>query len=121
MAISKADMSFYSGQWGVAFSGEGAGTESVKPPDATGKSSTAYIKEMQLCCASTVQVHFYDGSTGDKLPGLQCISGGAVSQLWDFGMDGLKTLGNKDNTDAICVSVTGAGLYTGYVKGYWGS
>lgn len=115
MAIAKADVSFLSSKFGVAFSGEGAGTELLKRPDST--TLGIHLEKLQLCCASTVFVQFYDGSTGTKLAGLQCVSGAAVSQEWDFGNEPIITL-NNDTTDSICVSVTGAGLYTGFLKGY---
>ncbi len=119
MAILKNDFSTFGSEWNVTFVGSGSGTNILKTRDTT-TTSTAHIKKIHLSCMSEVGVNIFDGSTGTKLNGLQCVSGASVSQVWDYSNQPIMALGG-DDTDSICISVTNnTGEYLGFIQGYWG-
>ncbi len=113
-----ADFTFNTGKKGKSFSCIPTEASTAQLIDKGDHSKAAcYIEYVQLTCAS-YSAKIYDGSAGGALEGM-CFTTSQVNQVWDFKDDPLVWL-TDDNTESICVSCGGAGLYSGFIKYYWG-
>lgn len=119
--LVQGDFTFNSGKWGHSFYCVATEASVTLIVDAADHSqSAAYIEYIQLSCSSGSLPAIYDGSAGSSVTGrLTCGTGAFTSQEWDFKDDPVVCLG-ADDTETICVSVSAAGPYQGFIKGYWG-
>lgn len=128
--VSKNIKRFASGKYGVTFRAvatEASVTHLFEYSDAAGDNTVGLpfvcnVEYMQLSCGTGGNAHILDGSAGKTLVAvLGDTSDTAYSETWDWRDDPLVCLTTADNTSVLCVDMTEAGAYQGFIKYSFGS